>query len=47
VAIKLKRAVISMQCAIRKKSARKQLLELRREAKDVGNLKEQLDKLKV
>jgi hypothetical protein len=47
VANKLKRAVIGLQCTIRMHSARAQLRELRREARDVGNLKGLLEEMKA
>jgi myosin heavy subunit len=45
--LKYKSAIISLQCATRKKSATKVLTEFKREQKDVGKLKQNNEKLKT
>jgi myosin heavy subunit len=44
---KFKSAIVSLQCAARKRSATKLLNELKREQKDVGKLKQNNEKLKM
>lgn len=45
--LKLKSAVIALQCALRVKVAKKVLFELKKEQKDVGKLKQNNEKLKA